>query len=126
MCDDFLLIARTQEEILQALDVLIHLLRKLGFSINYNKIVGPSQRLVLVGILFDSINMTIELPTEKIRELHSLLQDTLEKRKYPRNTCNRWLVNLVLRRTVYMGAVSTPDGYLMSLENSDANGTAQE
>ena len=81
MCDDFLLIARTQEEILQALDVLIHLLRKLGFSINYNKIVGPSQRLVFLGILFDSINMTIELPTEKIRELHSLLQDTLEKRK---------------------------------------------
>ncbi|CAC5385457.1 unnamed protein product [Mytilus coruscus] len=37
-----------------ALNCLIQLLRKLGFYINWNKVEGPSQRLIFLGILIDT------------------------------------------------------------------------
>ena len=39
--DDFLIMASTYGEWLQALNVLLRLLRELGFQINYNKLEGP-------------------------------------------------------------------------------------
>ena len=68
MCylDDFLIIASTYDECLEALNVLLRLLRELGFHINYNKLEGPCQRLVFLGIVLDSVSMTLSIPQKKM------------------------------------------------------------
>ena len=67
--DDFLIIASTYDECLHALNVLLRLLRELGFHINYNKLEGPCQRLVFLGITLDSTSMTLSIPQEKMNEV---------------------------------------------------------
>lgn len=64
--DDFLLIADTKEECSRQALELIKLLRYLGFSINYNKVVGPAQCITFLGVMLDSINCTLSLPKEKL------------------------------------------------------------
>jgi len=71
--DDFLLIADTKDQCLAGLDALISLLRMLGFSIAWKKVVGPTQALVFLGILIDADRMTLQLPTEKVSQLKLLL-----------------------------------------------------
>ena len=65
--DDFLLIADTKE--------LIKLLRYLGFSINYNKVVGPAQRITFLGVELDSNTCTLSLPQEKLETFLQQVKD---------------------------------------------------
>lgn len=64
--DDFLIIANTYDECLETLNVLLRLLRQLGFHINYNKLEGPCQRLVFLEIVLDSVSMTLSIPQRKM------------------------------------------------------------
>lgn len=68
--DDFLLLGRTREECQDAQSTLIEILRSLGFYIAWDKCVMPSQQLTYLGVSFDSWNMTVSLPTEKMNRLH--------------------------------------------------------
>lgn len=72
--DDWIIVAPTYQECLNGMNTLLSLLRKLGFQINYSKMEGPSQRLVFLGILLDSLDMTLYLPSEKIADLLCTLQ----------------------------------------------------
>ena len=56
------------------LATLMRLLRTFGFAINYNKVEGPVQRLTFLGILLDTVAMSMELPEKKLTELKELLQ----------------------------------------------------
>ena len=58
--DDFLIVAHSKEECQKTLQVLMETVRRLGFSINYNKVAGPSQRLTFLGIMLDTVSMTSE------------------------------------------------------------------
>ena len=71
--DDFLILAESYERCRKGLNTLLSLLRKLGFDINYSKLAGPAQRLVFLGILLDTIKMTLEIPPQKINELYKEL-----------------------------------------------------
>ncbi len=71
--DDFLIIGRDYDECLEAWLVAINLLLKLGFEINYGKLVAPTVCLVFLGIQLDSESCEISLPAEKIRDLRQLL-----------------------------------------------------
>ena len=46
--------------------MLISLLRKLGFQINWNKVIDPSTTITFLGIEIDSIAMCLRLPDEKL------------------------------------------------------------
>ena len=81
MLDDFLVIGKTEAGCWEALMMLLRLLRKLGFAINYNKVTSPSRRLVFLGILLDSDSMTVELPQDKIQDLEKTLRDMAGKSK---------------------------------------------
>ena len=61
--DDFLIITDSYEEALEALNTLFHLIRTLGFKINWSKVEGPAQSITFLGILLDSMSMTLELPS---------------------------------------------------------------
>ena len=61
--DDFLIIADTKVECQQAYEELIKLLGELGFQINWDKAVGPCQRLTFLGIEIDTVHrLTPYLP----------------------------------------------------------------
>ena len=71
--DDFLCVSPSYEEAKQTLQVLLQLLRDLGFWINYSKIEGPTQHLTFLGIDLDTNTMTMALPPQKITDLKSCL-----------------------------------------------------
>ena len=72
--NDFLLIkADTFEACVSALNMLIALLRKLGFNINWNKVVDPTTKLTFLGIEIDSVEMCLRLPEEKLIQIRQVL-----------------------------------------------------
>lgn len=79
--DDFLIIESSFDRCSDALACLIRLLRKLGFYINWNKVEGPSQRLVFLGVLIDTCNLTLSLPPEKLSDFYNLLCDFKSKHR---------------------------------------------
>ena len=73
--DDYLIVSESHDQCMTHLRQLIQLLRCLGFSINYGKLRGPAQRLTFLGIILDTTSMTLELPSNKLNELHTQLKD---------------------------------------------------
>ena len=64
--DDFITISETYEKCLHVWLTLINLLLRLGFNINYNKLVPPTTSLVFLGVQLDTIACEISLPAEKL------------------------------------------------------------
>lgn len=79
--DDFFVTSPTKEHCIETLNVLLRLLRRLGFWINYNKIDGPSTRLKFLGIILDSVNMSLTLPKDKVQDLKHTLRSANKKSK---------------------------------------------
>ena len=73
--DDFLLIGRDYEECFRAQQVLIALLRRLGFGIAWSKVEGPVKKLIFLGLEINIDEMSIALPKSKVGELLGLLKD---------------------------------------------------
>ena len=71
--DDFLIVADTKEECLQAMNLLLSLLRKLGFAISWSKVCGPTQTITFLGVNIDSVLMMLSLPHDKLSELMALV-----------------------------------------------------
>ena len=67
--DDFLIIADTKVECQQAYEELIKLLGELGFQINWDKAVGPCQRLTFLGIEIDTVRRQLVLSERKLCKL---------------------------------------------------------
>ena len=77
--DDFLVIAPTQQACQVAYSTLLQLLQDLGFTISWRKVVGPTQKLVFLGIELDTQQCTMALPTTKLAELHDVVHRFLTK-----------------------------------------------
>ena len=71
--DDFLLFGDSRVECIRAQSELIHLLGDLGFQVAWHKCSSPSQRTRYLGIVFDSVQMTLSLPPDKVEKLHAEL-----------------------------------------------------
>lgn len=79
--DDFLICETTKQRCIQALNILLALLRKLGFMINWSKVVDPTTKLTFLGIEIDSTAMELRLPGEKLSLLkHELAEFSKRKR----------------------------------------------
>lgn len=72
--DDFLCVGSSFEECKTMLLDLIGLVRKLGFWVSYNKVIGPVQRLVFLGIELDTIGMSLALPQDKLLKCRDSLK----------------------------------------------------
>ena len=64
--DDFFICEHTLKKCARALKTLIQLLRKLGFAINWNKVVDPTQKIIFLGIEIDSNTMELRLSDKKL------------------------------------------------------------
>lgn len=71
--DDFLVAGESFEECELAQVTLIELLRSLGFYIAWAKCTPISQRVVYLGVEFDMVHMSVSIPPDKLRKLHSEL-----------------------------------------------------
>jgi len=72
--DDFLVIAPTKHECTSVLNILLHLLRRLGFCISWPKVAGPAQRITFLGFDIDTVSQSLELPRTKLSEFCDLLK----------------------------------------------------
>ncbi len=79
-----LLICKNYEECHVAFKILCQLLQNLGFTINWNKVVSPTQRLTFHGIDIDCNDQTLALPESRLSELKDLLQLWTQKHSHQR------------------------------------------
>ena len=71
--DDFFITDSTMDKCAHTLCCLIKLLRELGFSINWKKVVDPCKKLTFLGIEIDSVDMVLRLSEEKVRDINKEL-----------------------------------------------------
>jgi hypothetical protein len=71
--DDFMLLSKGAAAAKLALDSVIKLFEELGIPISMSKLEGPTTSMTFLGILFDSVSMTIRLEDEKLVSIHSEL-----------------------------------------------------
>lgn len=79
--DDFLLIGKNRQECLDAQSNLISILRSLGFHVAWNKCMSPSQILTYLGVTFNSNEMSVSLPENKMEKLHREIKFFLGKNR---------------------------------------------
>ena len=72
--DDFLVFGNTFQECQQAQVMLVTLLGQLGFNVSWKKCSSPSRSTRYLGIIFDSVDMCLILPDDKIDKLRSELK----------------------------------------------------
>ena len=70
--DDFLVTGKSKEECQEAFSVLLKLLQDLGFQISWRKVIGPTQKLVFLGVELDTHRCEMALPRNKLAELHQV------------------------------------------------------
>lgn len=71
--DDFMLFSRGDAAAKLALDSVVKLFAELGIPISVDKLEGPNTSMIFLGILFDSVSMTIRLDDEKLASIQSEL-----------------------------------------------------
>ena len=87
--DDFLIMEPSQQQCQIAVHTLLDLLQSLGFTINWSKVVQPSQSLCFLGVEMDTVNRVLQLPRVRVSELLDVLNLTLPKRKCQKHHLQR-------------------------------------
>lgn len=79
--DESLIIGPSQQQCQITVETVISLLQSLGFTINWSKVVQPSQSLCFLGVEMDTVNRVLQLPRDRVSQLLDILNVTLTKRK---------------------------------------------
>ncbi|XP_033730239.1 uncharacterized protein LOC117319560, partial [Pecten maximus] len=79
--DDFFLCHTDKTGCLRTLNVLVTLLRKLGFFINWQKVVDPTTTLNFLGIEICSTQMQLRLPDDKLRAVKEELSKFRQRKR---------------------------------------------
>ena len=80
--DDLLIIEKTMEGAIRARDTVLFLLRRLSFTINWEKsVLQPTQEVEFLGMMINSARMEIWLPTEKAQNILTLCRDTIQTKR---------------------------------------------
>ena len=87
--DDFLVVGDSYLECLTAYTTLMTLLRSLGFSINYKKLMDPCKKLVFLGIELNSLKGTVSLDDSKANALLEYLKTILSRRRISKKQLER-------------------------------------
>ena len=78
--DDFFIVNFNQSSMIQDLKFIINFLRSLGFKPNLDKsVLTPSYKILHLGYIWNSVDMTISLPEEKWIKTKSLAQKILKQ-----------------------------------------------
>jgi hypothetical protein len=78
--DDTLLYGDTYNECLENVKATLHMLQELGFIIHSTKsVLVPTQRIIFLVFIFDTVAMTITLTDEKKSKIKRLAREVLNK-----------------------------------------------
>uniref|UniRef100_A0A1I8FX77 RNase H domain-containing protein n=1 Tax=Macrostomum lignano TaxID=282301 RepID=A0A1I8FX77_9PLAT len=86
---------------MDALKELIKLVRQLGFGVNWNKVVEPTQCLVYLGVKIDTVRGVLSVPAEKCEEMRTTLLNFSQRRRLSKrqlsSLCGKlsWVVQVV-------------------------------
>ena len=98
--DDILVLSDSLENCMRDSQFVIDTLIELGFHLKDEKcVLTPSQHFFFLGYLWDSNEMTCELPEEKLLTIRSLCQETIP---------NKWVVVGWLQRLLGCVTSSRP------------------
>ena len=64
--DDFFISGNDVDSVRRAMNILIHVLISLGFSISWDKCVFPTTCITFLGVTIDSVNGTLAIPDHKL------------------------------------------------------------
>ena len=67
--DDFIVVESSRDRCVQSQAVLFELLGSLGFEVSWSKCSAPTTKVRYLGIDFDSTDMTLSLPNDKLEKL---------------------------------------------------------
>ena len=71
--DDCIFIAASQKELLQNVSYALHLFDSLGLTVNMSKsVLAPVQVVQFLGVILNSVTMTVTLPDGKISKIKNL------------------------------------------------------
>ena len=76
--DDFFLLGPACGECSYNVKVSLQLLKDLGFDISDKSILQPTQKLLHLGFILDSISMTVSLGQDKLNHIQSLAENLLD------------------------------------------------
>ena len=79
--DDLFIVSKDRQACAKTKDILIQLLRDLGFTIKWEKVVGPSQKLQFLGISLDSVTGTMSIPHGKLTEIRDSASSWITNKK---------------------------------------------
>ena len=78
--DDILLMASSQSQVTEHSQMLLNLLKNLGFVINQSKsVLDPTHSIEFLGLMIDSESLTFRVPEEKIRKVQKECRHFLNK-----------------------------------------------
>lgn len=101
--DDFLVMSDSFDDCCTMLSVLLTLVRKLGFAVNYNKVVDPTQCLTFLGVEVNSVTGTLSLPLEKLSDLRCTLNDFVGRNRVSKRQLQSILGSLNWAGSVVQG-----------------------
>ena len=67
--DDFLIVAKDFNECIHGYNMLISLLRELGFSISWKKVCDPTTKLTFLGVCIDTVAGTLSLEQTQVDDI---------------------------------------------------------
>jgi len=82
--DDFVVIHPQQGGCNDAVQRMLALFAKLGLPVAPDKIDGPAQLMVFLGVLFDTINMTLSLDADRLHAIEAMLADWAQRKSASR------------------------------------------
>ena len=101
--DDFVIAAPNFEQCQSQMLTLINVLRKLGFSISWQKLISPTQFITFLGIQIDSRAMTLSLPEDKISNILNLLQNMMLQKRAAKRQLESLAGKLVFAGQIVQG-----------------------
>lgn len=111
--DDFWLVSDSFAGCKRMLLELIYLVRRLGFYVNYNKVVGPTQKIVFLGVEINTTEMTVALPEEKLAKCKQMIQQFRHRKRASKKQLQKiagllgWAAGVVRHGRVYLRRLIT-------------------
>ena len=100
--EDILILNTSRERVLADLEVVIELLQRLGFIINWEKsVLDPAQNLEYLGLVIDSNRLSFALPIAKIEAVKAMCEAVLSEGRFAER-------DSIHHGKLYMGNSSNP------------------
>jgi hypothetical protein len=101
--DDFFICEQSKAKCFEAFSTLLQLLRKLGFYINWQKVIDPTQSITFLDIEINSVTMHISLPSNKLSELKAEIADFMLRQRASKRQLQSLAGNLKWAASVVYG-----------------------